>query len=401
MLAILLLIAVSQTPVDSPTGLFEKGRFSDALAALGKAPTTAPDLLLQGRLLLLGNRLDAADLAFQQCLAIKPDDKTAILGRAEIAYRKGDYPLAVQLYRQGGAQEKAAQLALFGSTRPYLVKGPKQTVVPFLYTDPLPLIEARVNGVKGNFLIDTGAGETILDPDFAKQVGAHVGSTESGLFAGGRHSAEGLGRVDRLQLGALEIKNVPIHTLSTKAFSAAANGQPVSGIIGTGLFFHFRTTLDYPQGRLIFERDARAALAAKGIAVPFWLAGDHFVVARGRINQSAEHLFFVDTGLAGFAFTGPASTMAEIGVKIPTAGAVQGVGGGGAVTMAPFAVSSLALGEATQNDLGGLYGPFPSSLEHLFGFPLSGIISHQFFRSYTLTIDFTSMTLTLVPGTTG
>lgn len=59
------------------------------------------------------------------------------------------------------------------------------------------------------------------------------------------------GRIDSLSLGELEIRNVLVHILSTKAFSAAAQGKPVSGIIGTVLLYHFLTTLDYPGGALV------------------------------------------------------------------------------------------------------------------------------------------------------
>lgn len=39
----------------------------------------------------------------------------------------------------------------------------------------------------------------------------------------------------------------------------------------------------------------------------------------------------------------------------------------------------------------GIVGPFPPSMEYMFGFRIAGIISHTFFRPYAVTFDFANM----------
>ena len=73
----------------------------------------------------------------------------------------------------------------------------------------------------------------------------------------------------------------------------------------------------------------------------------------------------------------------------------QGVGGGGAITSFQFQLDQLALGDARRQNLAGSFGPFPPSLEYSLGFRVGGIISHQFFKPYSLTFDFTGMRLFL------
>ena len=73
----------------------------------------------------------------------------------------------------------------------------------------------------------------------------------------------------------------------------------------------------------------------------------------------------------------------------------EGVGGGGKVKIIPFRVEELYLGDAKEKNIGALFGSFPASLENKDGFRIAGIISHQFFRPYSLTMDFTGMTLYL------
>lgn len=75
--------------------------------------------------------------------------------------------------------------------------------------------------------------------------------------------------------------------------------------------------------------------------------------------------------------------------------ASERVGGGGTIRVVPFAIDELALGNAKERNLTGVFGPFPPDLELSEGFRIGGIISHQFFRPYAVTFDFTGMRLFL------
>ena len=57
----------------------------------------------------------------------------------------------------------------------------------------------------------------------------------------------------------------------------------------------------------------------------------------------------------------------------------------------PFMVDELALGDASERDIHATFGPFPPQLEDAYGFRVGGLISHEFFRPYALTVDFVSM----------
>lgn len=115
------------------------------------------------------------------------------------------------------------------------------------------------------------------------------------------------------------------------------------------------------------------------------------MVAWGRVNKSNPVLLYADTGAAGVGFTGPRSILDEAGIKLSGGQKTEGVGGGGTVKIAPFVVEELSLGEAKERNIIGVFGAFPASLEHRDGFRIAGLISHQFFRPFALTIDFTGM----------
>jgi predicted aspartyl protease len=385
--------------------LFRRGKFQEAEKVYGEvAAKNANDFQAVARLghiALLSNRLADAEKWLDKATQLDPQATSVKLLLAEVFYRQDKFDRATPLFRAAKKEAVARKLESFKDITPNEIQGEaKSTVLKFVVTDPLPLVRVRVNGKEDAiFLIDTGAAEVILDPEFAKQVGAKEFGSEEGSFAGGKTAKFGHGRIDSLTLGDFTIHNVPVHLLNTRRFSAAFGDNRVDGIIGTVLFYHFLATLDYPQGQLVLRRNTKEARKAfetdkKAVVVPCWMAGDHYLVAWGRMDQSLPLLFFVDTGLAGGGVTCPESTLTEAGIKLSDKVAEEGVGGGGKVKVVPFIVKKLTLGEATEPNVRGLFqGAFP--LENALGFRMGGIISHGFFRPYALTFDFTEMRLLL------
>ena len=78
-------------------------------------------------------------------------------------------------------------LESFKGQTPYELHGNGTSIrVKFVKTDPLPLVNVRVNG--GNevtFFIDTGGSEVTLDTDFAKELGVpQFGGGPGHIFRG-------------------------------------------------------------------------------------------------------------------------------------------------------------------------------------------------------------------------
>jgi hypothetical protein len=168
-----------------------------------------------------------------------------------------------------------------------------------------------------------------------------------------------------------------------------------------------RATLDYPGDELILEkrvahtpRAAKAKPAPSRHVLPIWLGGDHYVLARGRMNEGPEELWFVDTGLAGAGLTAPSATLVAAGIAVPDTASfgANGVGGGGSVKFQMFGVDHFRLGDVRAQEMLGIYGAFPPTLERAFGYRIAGIISHSFFRPWRVTFDFDAMQLVLEPG---
>lgn len=389
--------------------LFKKGKFEEAeklyRAEVDQNPKNFKAFLQLGYIALLSNRLREAQDWLMKAIELQPEEKVPKLFMAEAFYRQDKFQEAAQYFRAVGREAIARKLESFKDLKPYQIQGDyKATSLNFLMTDPLPVIKVRANDSEEvNFLIDTGASEAVIDSEFAQEIGLHSLSSQTGTYAGGKKATFFHGHLKSLVLGDFEVKNVPVHIQSVRKFSALIfSGKRIDGIIGTVLFYHFLVTLDYPEGKLILRRKTKdnleqlekEAQTKQYIIVPFWMAGDHFLVAWGTVNKTQPLLFMVDTGLAGGGFTCPQSTVKKARIKLMENMAREGIGGGGKVKVVPFVLDELTLGDAKEEGIRGLFaGVFP--LENVLGFSIGGIISHGFFRYYALTFDFEGMRLFL------
>ncbi len=405
------------------------GRFMGAREALTKAQaldSNQPLILSRlGDLALLDNRPDLAIGWYRQAQIHTPwyenvwplnADLKRRLAMAE--YRRDGFAEAARYFREAAgpiaigpfSQLKAlgTQAADLASAPAYVINGPHETRIPFAATDPLPVVPLSIDGQPPEFfLIDTGGAELILDLAYAQALGVEPVSVLTGSYGGQKAAETGLSRVDTVQLGDFEVANVPVHLLDLTTTAAAGFAKaPIKGILGTRLLMHFATTLDYPNGVLTLRRldaESREALAQEAadeaaIAIPFWLAETHYLVARGTVNGQGPMLFLIDTGLAGQGFTATAELLQAAGITVDWSMATEGVGGGGTLKAAPIQIQRLTLGEGAHTvsaaDLPGVAMEHSLAvLGNTLGFELRGLVAHQFFRNHVLTLDFQQMRL--------
>jgi predicted aspartyl protease len=299
-------------------------------------------------------------------------------------------------------QALGSHLALFNGQTPYGVEGVESTQIPFTVTDPLPVVQVSVNGSEPlPFFIDTGGAEVIVDRELAQKVGAVQAGSLRGE-GGGTQGATGLGKVDSMVIGDMTIRNVPIHIMDTHHFAAVFDGLAVKGVIGTRLLMHFLATIDYRDGYFRLQPKSAGAMVETHSAtvIPFWLIQTHYMVAQGSINGKTPMLMFVDTGLAGKGFSAEESVLREAGIGLDWSKEEKGAAAFGETTVLDITAEQVTLGNGQNQVLArhvpgvAFQKPF-GILGHRLGFWIGGVVSHQFFRPYCLTLDFVDMRLIL------
>ena len=231
----------------------EFARAEEAYERIVEMDAADPEALVAlGTLALYGNRFEEAEDFLSRATRVAQDPSEALRALAECHYRQDDFENAARLARQAGEELRAAQLNSFaGQTPNRVVAEVEMTRLPFVATDPLPLVRLSVNGSESLFLIDTGGGELILSAAFAQLVGAEIVGSSEGLFAGGQRLETQSGRVSSVGLGAFELRDVPVNV------NPGIEG--VAGILGTIPLYHFFATLDYVNGALVLRRKRSGA----------------------------------------------------------------------------------------------------------------------------------------------
>jgi predicted aspartyl protease len=412
---------------DTADAAFKAGRFADAerhyTQLVEQSPGDARAWDKLGLLALWRNDLVAAEKYFKKSQRQKswlakrwPFNANTYTHLAMVHGRAGRYRVAAALLRKAAGwfpvgpfrelKVRAQQLELFEGDTPYNIDGPKVTVIPFVVTDPLPVVSVSINGsAPANFFIDTGGEGVILDQAYARETGAIIAGQIAGEYAGNERGKTGYGKINRLQLGDVTIQHLPVSTVDLQLISGKVfPGLNIKGVIGTGLLMQFLATLDYAKGQLVLRGaglsvDAinKALALARGDGVfPMWLVETHLVFAEGSVNQLAPGMMFIDTGLASAGFHTSRDIFSQAGVAMDWSKSTMGVGAGGATRALNVTVDEVRLGRGEQAILkrnvdGIAFENDMSLFEGSLGFQVNGLVSHQVFRDCALTFDFTHM----------
>lgn len=384
--------------------LYDSADLSGAAAAFERAITNHPEdveaLRGLGRIRLASNDLALATILLERALTLISDGAPAAAEahrdiQRDLAwayFRLGRYDLAAPLFATLPGQEPIARLlAAFGDRPGYrLPVGFQGGVVPLAAVDPIPFVEVEVGSGSYLFVVDTGAGDVILDRGLARDLALDsFGQREVTLSSGQ------LGTIDYARLPRLKVGDVEVHDLPVEVADIRRAAPQIYGFIGTNLLARFCPTFDFAGAQLrLAPRDQVFEPPPTAQAVDFWLFEDHVILARGGIGVH-ETLLAIANGIAGTALVVPEGTVRQAGlvdVLRPEEG-FTAVGGGGSHTVVPFTAPSVNLGEVRQHNVEGLVGPFFPNLEWRFGFRVGGVIAHEFMRHYRWTIDWARMRL--------
>jgi len=356
-----------------------------------------------GDVAFAAGNFDAAALAYRAALEKNPRDADAELGLGTVELYRNNLDAARAHLRQAlaldqGSTKARARLAAVdervGAPSDYRIAfDGSQARVPFVAIDPVPTIQAKIDGLVVTLAIDTGAPSIDLSQAIVEKLRLPTQVAGEGVFAGGRRAQLRSVRIDRLDLPGVTVRGIP-GGVAPRVFKG------IDGIVGTGFLYHFLSTIDYAQRVLVLrpsedsERFRASAEASGATAVPMWLVGDHFIFAPAHVNDAPDALYAIDTGGPGIGVDLSKSALAAAGITPDASHPQSFQGGGGSVRILTFIAASVTVGGVTLRNLPGVYFP-EGSMHDALPFAVAGSISHEFFRHTAVTLDFRSMTLVL------
>jgi hypothetical protein len=385
-----------------PDELFQQGWFRKAdrgyRRLLARDPDNPHALARRGYIALLSNEFDAAETMLTRASKLAPDDTFARLHLADTFVRQDDLAQAVPLLAGLGETERAWAVTYASiSDTPYEVNGADRTTVPFPALDPLPHFELSVNGMAPQrFIFDTG-GTLTLTKETAQAAGV-VGLATSHEFAAGQELTVTHGVADSIQIGEIELRNVPVTWPDQILIPQLPDGTFPGGFVGNSIFYRFLTTLDYAGRSLVLRRKTatqlqrfRAEARRSGAEVlPLWLATDHLACTLGRLNDYGPRVVLLDSGTMGFGFVSIEQFARAAGIEL---------GNPGDFGWYQVVAEEISLGDAVGRDMPGLVRPDSCPLGQcplppdLLPFEVIGAFGHEFNRPFALTFDYVDMNL--------
>jgi predicted aspartyl protease len=259
---------------------------------------------------------------------------------------------------------------------------------------PLILLPVKVNG-RGpfDFILDTGAGTSLLSSDLSKQLEVKVIGSKEGQSAGGK-VAVSLAKVDSLAVGEAKLDDVDVGIVDLSQIGKTI-GAKIDGDLGYNFLKHFRVTINYrdceirfddPKGVESFARSAKTEVSIRlaNPAKPLLLVD---VYANGR----GPFQFAIDTGTSTTATTPELAK--ELGLKTSPIGPVTT--GGAHVDVKTGTLTSFQVGGAKIDNMPVVVADFFTMLSNAIGVKLDGIVGYNFLRNYQVVIDYPSETLSL------
>ena len=380
--------------------LWASGLFQEAEAAYDAAlviePLQARARHGRARSLSARNQLDAALADAQEALHLDPREGEyhntvgAIYQRMhrfeEAAAAFGNYvnllPERDRNDRALWARETIRFLQSFDNRKPLdLGVGSEERVwtVPVRLLGEKVMVRAKVNGATQDFVLDTGAEQTVISRELARHAGvAPITYTESAGVGDVGFRGLQIGRIDSFEIGPMRVRNVP----------ALIKNPPLGDIPGrepesfSPLALGLSMRIDYRNRQLTMGR----TLPATSYTTELPLRMHRLATVRGTVNGSLSASFVVDTGGEVISISGATADLMQPPNqyrRIPLK--VYGTSGWDKdAFLMPFVDLEFNSIRFSQIPVVVLNLRAPSAL---LGYQLGGIVGHKFLSKYRVTVD--------------
>jgi predicted aspartyl protease len=260
---------------------------------------------------------------------------------------------------------------------------------------PLILLPVYLNGDGPlDFILDTGAGTSLVSPELAKRTGVKIVGSKDGQSAGGK-VAVSLAKAETLAVGKMKLEQVDLGVVDLSHIGKTI-GARIDGDLGYNFLRHFRVTIDYETCKIRLEDPKRVESFAgtPKTEVPIRLAhpAKPLILVEVHINGAGPFQFAIDTGTSTTALSPQLAKQ----LKLKTAPMGSGTTAGAAVAVKGGKVRSFEVGGARLDQMAVVIGDFFEMLSQAVGAKLDGIVGYNFLRHYKVVIDYPNEKLSLL-----
>lgn len=259
---------------------------------------------------------------------------------------------------------------------------------------PLILVPVSINDQGPfEFILDTGAGTTLLTPELAGRLNITPTGSKQGHTAGGAIQVK-LSTADAVALGDITREKVDVAITDLNQVGRAV-GARIDGDLGHNFFGAFRLTIDYRQSLLRLDDPKRSEYcgAPPLTELPARLAhpAKPLILIEAHVNGRGPFCFAVDTGTS--TTTIAIEIARELGLQTAAAGSITT--GSAPISIHAAQLDTLRAGACEIVNFNVIVGGFLPILSDVIGARLDGIIGYDFLRNYKVVIDYPNSAFSL------
>jgi predicted aspartyl protease len=252
---------------------------------------------------------------------------------------------------------------------------------------PLILLPVKVNGQGPfEFILDTGAGTSLLSSELAKQLEVKVVGSKEGQSAGGKVSVS-LAKVDSFAVGEAKLDDIDVGIVDLSHI-AKTIGAKIDGDLGYNFLKHFRIAIDYRECEIRLDDPKRVEnfgnSAETEIAMRLASPAKPLILVDVHANGRGPFQFAIDTGTSTTAITPELAK--QLGVASTPVG--PATTGGAHIDVTAGLLQSFQVGGAKIDNMSVVVADFFAMLSHAVGAKLDGIVGFNFLRNYKVVIDY-------------
>lgn len=289
--------------------------------------------------------------------------------------------------------------AIFSSHLAYPQKNAEVIEVPFTFERSSVVVQVKVNG-KGpyNMLLDTGAEQSAIDLNTAKELGLRLTPLSQGkvVATGNKENRVFLTTLPQVDLMVLTARNL---LASATDFSKISQriGIPIHGALGYNFLKNRIVQFDYPKRVARFysvSPVSKSQLSTTGpLSLPFrFYAGDKFPIVDKVYVNGKQIKAELDTGHSGvLALT--AAAIKRLGLEAEAEGCEPETSEGafGTSVNRKCRLKKLTVGTITIDSPTVSFRAPNSGLDQA---PFEGLLGNDFFKDFVVTFDYQSLMVT-------
>lgn len=261
--------------------------------------------------------------------------------------------------------------------------------LPITFGHQRILIRAKINGVEGNFELDSGSASIAVNSDFARRAHLTEFVHTTGMGMNGTFGAS-LDRADTIEIGSNVLHNVIVE----EGIDIHGAHEDADGLFGFDFLAGAIVDFDLAKNQMTIYDPAKFAVTAQGPAVPIDLSRALPTIPVTFNGRVKAHLIF-DTGdpmsvWASEKLYGPRGVDMRLEFHTQTIG---GASGDSQKTASCGHTNTMEIGAIRYEHVPVCFGPVPDGL---FGND-GGIIGIDFLKHFDLTFDYPESALYLTP----